>query len=235
MDPKKEIVQHLMEKLSPDLCKWAPESAKELYAGYFLSDESDDDEQPDRKRARGGCAWKPSLSRSYHLKYGGRLNTKGSKDSKGPVARKRKRAPAVQKSSVTASDVDQVLVDRSVVGQVVSTFSHTEDLLEVDQQNVLGPIVPAVQQNVLSPIAPAVQQNMLGRIVPAVQQNVLSPIAPAVQQNMLGRIAPTRLSGSDSRRLAQALTKLDKFDKWIVTALVEVRYVRKVLRSILEH
>ena len=52
-----------MKTLSPDLCKWNPKLAEEIYFGYFCSDESDHDEEPDRKRVRGG--WKKRPQAEY--------------------------------------------------------------------------------------------------------------------------------------------------------------------------
>ena len=63
MDPKQEVVQHMMKNLSPGLYKWSPELAKELWAGCFFSDESDDDDKPANKRARGG--WKKRRKQCY--------------------------------------------------------------------------------------------------------------------------------------------------------------------------
>ena len=55
MDPKKEMVQHMMKKMSPGLYKWDPELAKQMWSGCFFSDdESDDEEQHQRKRSRDG-------------------------------------------------------------------------------------------------------------------------------------------------------------------------------------
>ena len=63
MDPKKEFVQHLMQKLSPGLCKWNPELAHRLYSRYFFPDESDEEEEPDRKRVR--CGWNQRPKPNY--------------------------------------------------------------------------------------------------------------------------------------------------------------------------
>ena len=63
MDPKKEMVQHMIKKMSPGLYKWAPELAEQMWSGCFFSDESDDEEQHERKRSRGG--WKKRPKQSY--------------------------------------------------------------------------------------------------------------------------------------------------------------------------
>ena len=56
MDPKKELVQNMMKKMQPGLCKWHPQLAQRLYARFFFPNESDGKEEPDRKRVRRG--WK---------------------------------------------------------------------------------------------------------------------------------------------------------------------------------
>ena len=115
----------------------------------------------------------------------------------------------------------------------MSAFSQTEDFLDSLLQHAHAQSLQTpVQQNVLTPpIDPAVPQNVLGPIDPAVTQNVLGPIDPAVPQNVLGPII--QLSVADTRRLNQALTKLEKLSEWIATALVEVLYVENVVRKIL--
>ena len=35
MDPKKKLVQNLMKKMHPGLCKWHPQVAQRLYARVF--------------------------------------------------------------------------------------------------------------------------------------------------------------------------------------------------------
>ena len=56
MDPQQLFVKHMMKKLSPGLSKWDPELATDIYSEYFLSDDSDDSEDPDHKGIRDG--WK---------------------------------------------------------------------------------------------------------------------------------------------------------------------------------
>ena len=59
MDPKKKLVQNLMKKMHPGLCKWHPQVAQRLYARFFFPNESDGKEEHDRKRVRRGWKQRP--------------------------------------------------------------------------------------------------------------------------------------------------------------------------------
>ena len=175
-------------------------------------------------------AWRISLTRSRNLlKLQQELGAKAAK----AVARKRKRHEPAAPEPAAAADDGSVILDQNATSQVMSAFSQTEDFLDSLLQHAHAQSLQTpVQQNVLTPpIDPAVPQNVLGPIDPAVTQNVLGPIDPAVPQNVLGPII--QLSVADTRRLNQALTKLEKLSEWIATALVEVLYVENVVRKIL--
>ena len=59
MDPKTEIVQDLIKKLTPGLYKWNPEFIHRLYSKCFFPNESDDKEETDRR------AWKQRPKPDY--------------------------------------------------------------------------------------------------------------------------------------------------------------------------
>ena len=59
MVPRKEFVQYMTKKLTPGLSKWNPGVANKILTEHFFGDECDDDDEPDRKRFRGGWKQRP--------------------------------------------------------------------------------------------------------------------------------------------------------------------------------
>jgi len=184
-------------------------------------------------------SWRISLTRSRELiELAEDLGAKAAKEVARKAAKRKRDESAPPAPPAPA---ESVMLSPSVASQVVESFSHTEEFLDnllshaqSAQQNAAHQnIDPAEPQNVLGPFAPAMPQNVLGPFAPAMPQNVLGPFAPAMPQpqNVLAPI--TQLSAADAQHLTQTLAKLEKLDDWIATALVEVRYVQKVVRNIL--
>ena len=59
MDSKKEIVQNVMQFLSPDLCKSHPEVARRFFSKHLFPNGYDGEEKPARKRVRHGSKQRP--------------------------------------------------------------------------------------------------------------------------------------------------------------------------------